>query len=169
MAPVDGGLYRTAERLGRALAERGASVACGGYGGVMEAVSRGASGAGGHVLGFTVPDFPDREPNQFLSEEHPCENLYQRLQGLIHGSNAWIALGGGIGTLVEVFLAWNEVYMSLLPARPLVLVGNEWRQALEELQGLTELGERHMAIVQLCENVDAAVDLLDERGVFTSR
>lgn len=168
MAPAGDELYRSAERLGRMLAERGARVACGGYGGVMEAVSRGARAAGGHALGFTVPDFPGREPNEFLSEERPCGDLYERLQGLIHGSDAWIALGGGIGTLVEVFLAWNEIYMSLIPARPLLLVGSKWPAALESLGGLTELGERHMKLIDLCDDIDSAVELLASRGVFAN-
>ncbi len=36
--------YRTAETLGRLIAESGGTVCCGGLGGVMEAVSRGAKG-----------------------------------------------------------------------------------------------------------------------------
>ncbi len=51
MAPAGDELYRSAERLGRMLAERGARVASGGYGGVMEAVSRGARAAGRQARG----------------------------------------------------------------------------------------------------------------------
>src|SRR2546421_12521242 len=41
-----------AEEVGRLLAARGALVVCGGLGGVMEAVARGAGSAGGAVLGI---------------------------------------------------------------------------------------------------------------------
>ena len=41
-----------AEAAGRALAEGGAVVVCGGLGGVMEAACRGARAAGGRTLGI---------------------------------------------------------------------------------------------------------------------
>ena len=43
--------YAQARALGAALAEKGFVVCSGGYGGVMEAVSRGAKEAGGRTLG----------------------------------------------------------------------------------------------------------------------
>jgi uncharacterized protein (TIGR00725 family) len=45
--------YAEAMELGRLLAERGHIVLTGGYIGTMEAVSRGARQAGGHVIGVT--------------------------------------------------------------------------------------------------------------------
>ena len=45
-----------AERVGRAIAEAGAVLLCGGLGGVMEAASRGAAEAGGTVVGL-LPGF----------------------------------------------------------------------------------------------------------------
>jgi len=47
-------------------------VVTGGYNGVMEAVSRGAKEAGGHVIGVTVDVIArnfDRVPNAFLDQE----------------------------------------------------------------------------------------------------
>jgi len=49
--------YAEAQELGRALAESGFAVCSGGYGGVMEAVSRGAREAGGRVLAVTSSFF----------------------------------------------------------------------------------------------------------------
>ena len=45
--------YEEAQRCGALLAQAGWTVATGGYRGVMEAVSRGAHEAGGHVIGVT--------------------------------------------------------------------------------------------------------------------
>ena len=42
-----------AYRVGRAIAEEGATVVCGGLGGVMEAASKGASEAGGTSVGIS--------------------------------------------------------------------------------------------------------------------
>ena len=49
--------YEQARLLGRALAEAGFAVCSGGYGGVMEAASRGAKEAGGKTYGVTAEFF----------------------------------------------------------------------------------------------------------------
>ena len=49
--------YAEARELGRRLAERGFAVCSGGYGGVMEAASRGAKEAGGKTYGVTAEFF----------------------------------------------------------------------------------------------------------------
>ena len=46
--------YEEARALGAALATRGFAVCTGGYGGTMEAASRGAKEAGGKVYGVTA-------------------------------------------------------------------------------------------------------------------
>ena len=46
--------YKEALKLGRLLVEAGFDVCSGGYAGVMEAISRGAHEAGGHVTGMTA-------------------------------------------------------------------------------------------------------------------
>ena len=57
--PEDGHAdYAEALELGRALAAAGFAVCTGGYGGVMEAVSRGARESGGRVLAVTSSFFP---------------------------------------------------------------------------------------------------------------
>jgi uncharacterized protein (TIGR00725 family) len=53
-------LYREARALGAALAAKGFIVCTGGYGGTMEAVSRGAKEAGGQTLAVTAEFFGSR-------------------------------------------------------------------------------------------------------------
>src|SRR5678816_3721819 len=101
--------YTEALNLGRMLAERGHTVLTGGYIGTMEAVSRGANEAGGHVIGVTCEDIERWRPrtaNQWVKEEIRKETLIERLHTLIHESDAAFALAGGAGTLTEVALMW---------------------------------------------------------------
>ena len=57
-APKEGEAdYEQARALGRELAQSGYVVATGGYFGTMEATSRGAKEAGGHVIGVTAAVF----------------------------------------------------------------------------------------------------------------
>ena len=60
--------YAEALELGRALAVAGFAVCTGGYGGVMEAVSRGARDSGGHVLAVTSTFFRSHA-NRWVEKE----------------------------------------------------------------------------------------------------
>ena len=55
-------LYAEAYELGSLLAKAGHSVLTGGYIGTMEAVSRGAAEAGGHVIGITCDEIARWRP-----------------------------------------------------------------------------------------------------------
>lgn len=125
-------LYHRSVELGRALAERGAAVVSGGYGGVMEAVSRGAREAGGHVVGVTVEMFEFRGgPNRWVSERVHTSDLFERLRQITHMAHGYVVPGGSVGTLNELFLAWTFASTSARPRPPVVLLGAHWRAWLD--------------------------------------
>ncbi|HET7142601.1 MAG TPA: LOG family protein, partial [Anaerolineales bacterium] len=127
--------YEEARGLGKLLAERGHAVLTGGYMGTMEAVSRGACEAGGHVIGVTCGDIEDwrkTSPNQWVKEERRKKSLMERLHGLIDGCDAAIALPGGAGTLTEISLMWNLMIVESLPPRPLILIGSGWQSTFDQ-------------------------------------
>ena len=95
-----------AEIVGREIARRGATVICGGRGGVMEATCRGAREAGGHTIGI-MPGrgYDDSPPNAYV--EFPvftgmgfARNALVALTG-----DAVIAIDGSYGTLSEISYA----------------------------------------------------------------
>src|SRR5215510_15076984 len=90
--------YSDALKLGRLLVEAGFEVCSGGYAGVMEAISRGAHDAGGHVVGVTMNQFK-ASPNRYLKKIEPSADFYSRLQTLIRESAGYVALRGGMGTI----------------------------------------------------------------------
>jgi len=86
--------YAEAREVGRLLAERGHTVLTGGYIGTMEAVSRGAHEAGGHVIGVTCEDIEawrKVKANSWVKEEIRKKTLVERLHTLIHESDAAFA------------------------------------------------------------------------------
>jgi uncharacterized protein (TIGR00730 family) len=126
--------YREARRLGRALARAGLGVASGGYGGVMEAVSRGAAEAGGRALGVTcarIERWRGVRPNPWLTGQVRCRTLSGRARRLIELGAALIALPGGVGTLSELAQAWSLLQVGEIGPRPLVAVGPAWARTLE--------------------------------------
>ena len=127
--------YQLAHDLGRELARAGATVMTGGYGGVMEACSRGANEAGGHVIGVTVELFEKRGPvNRWVTERVHTLDLYERLRTLMDRADSFVAVSGSIGTLTELFLAWTLLSVEARPAAPLVLLGDGWESALDALR-----------------------------------
>lgn len=126
--------YDDAFELGRLLGTAGYSVLTGGYIGTMEAVSRGAAEAGGHVIGVTCDEIEawrPVKPNQWVQEERRYPSLRERLSGLIDGCDAAIALPGGVGTLAEIAMLWAQMQVFSIQPRPLILVGNGWQATME--------------------------------------
>ena len=91
--------YQNALSIGREIARRGGRVVCGGQGGIMEAVSRGASEAGGSSLGVVLSG---GEPNRWVSGVVREDDLPARLRRLRDESSAAIFLPRGLGTLLEI-------------------------------------------------------------------
>jgi uncharacterized protein (TIGR00725 family) len=92
--------YETAREVGRLLGERGHDVVCGGRGGVMEAVCRGARAAGGHTIGI-LPG--DREGANDAVETAIATQLGSARNPLVVlNGDAVIAVDGGPGTLSEL-------------------------------------------------------------------
>ena len=158
--------YTDAQELGRLLAQRGHTVLTGGYIGTMEAVSRGANEAGGHVVGVTCEDIEAWRavrPNQWVKEERREKTLIGRLQLLIEGCEAALALPGGVGTLTEVALMWNLMIVESLPRRPLILIGRGWQstfdQFFKDLEIYTSVEQREM--LQFADDVDTAIYKLE--------
>ena len=123
---VDHPDYEKAFQLGVLIARRGGRVVCGGYGGVMEAVSRGAADAGGRVLGVLLSE---GDPNPWVSDAVREADLSGRLRRLRDESSAAIFLPRGLGTLLEIGWMSESIAKALVPPRPLVFLGTFWRRA----------------------------------------
>jgi uncharacterized protein (TIGR00730 family) len=158
--------YTEAMELGRLLAERGHVVLTGGYIGTMEAVSRGARDAGGHVIGETCEEIESWravKPNAWVVEEIRKKTLEERLHALIHESDAALALPGGPGTLTEIALTWNLMIVESLHRRPLVLIGDGWQSVFDQFfQGLGPYVPAHQReILSFAADVHTAVEQLE--------
>jgi uncharacterized protein (TIGR00725 family) len=95
---------RLAEAVGRAIAAADAIVVCGGHGGVMEAVARGAAEAGGVVVGI-LPGYDREAGNRHLTVALPTGLGWARNVLVAGGGDALIALPGRDGTRSEIALA----------------------------------------------------------------
>ena len=149
--------YRLAQELGAALAHQGATVMTGGYGGVMEAASRGAAEAGGHVVGVTIGLFDARgAANPWVKERVHAADLFERLRHLVTTADAHVAVEASLGTLTELFLTWTLLSAGALRGR-LVLLGTGWPEWLAAQRDV--VGAEHFRHVQLARTAHQAAQL----------
>ena len=129
-------VYQQALQLGYLIGKAGYTVLTGGYIGTMEAVSRGVSESGGHVIGVTCDDIEawrQVKPNRWVAEELRFQTLNQRIYALVEYCDAALALPGGVGTLAEITLTWNLLLTSAIKPRPLITIGSGWKAVIDQL------------------------------------
>jgi uncharacterized protein (TIGR00725 family) len=95
-----------AETIGRLLAEAGVTLLCGGLGGVMDAAARGCTAAGGTSVGF-LPHTDAATCSAWLTIPLPTGLGEARNVLVVGTAEVVIAIGGGVGTLSEMALAWK--------------------------------------------------------------
>lgn len=154
--------YLEALNLGQKLGQAGHTILTGGYIGTMEAASRGAAESGAHVVGITCKDIEawrGVKANPWVKEERAFPNLRERLFALIDGCDAAVALPGGAGTLAEISMMWNQMIVQAIPQRPLILIGNGWKQTFETMYSNFEIYTNQHDRNYLCfaDDVDTAV------------
>jgi uncharacterized protein (TIGR00725 family) len=130
--------YAEARSLGAELAKAGFAVCSGGYGGVMEAASRGAKEAGGKTYGVTA-EFFKRNANSWIDVEVRVESWQDRLFELIRLADGFVACKGGTGTLVELAVVWEMLNKSVIVAKPIAVMGEFWTPVLDRVREV-ELG-----------------------------
>jgi len=103
-------LARDAERLGQLLVDAGYRVVCGGLGGAMAAVARGAHASaratGSDVVGL-LPTLDAETANPWIDVVVPTGLSQGRNLLVVASADVVIALGGASGTLSELALAWQ--------------------------------------------------------------
>lgn len=99
--------YQAAYKAGAEVAKRGALLLTGGLGGVMEGASRGASEAGGFVIGI-IPQDKKTEANPFCDAVVATGIGFARDFVTANSADAIIVVGGGAGTLIEMAAAYQK-------------------------------------------------------------
>src|SRR5882757_4216792 len=155
--------YAQAREVGAALAEAGFTICTGGYLGVMEAASRGAREKGGRVLGIVMNQFA-AEPNRFLTDKVATDHFYDRLQHLITRSVGFIAIKGGMGTVVELSLVWNKLMTKVLGPRPLVLLGDCWPPVVDAWKTNLVVTEADLSLLSFAETEEEACRIIMEKA-----
>lgn len=139
--------YKETILIGEFLSNKGYVIKNGGYYGLMEAISYGSHSVGGEQIGYTCKTFPSIKGNKYLSETIVCDDIYDRLKGLISDTDVFIVQRGGIGTLSELFLCL-DIIRKKKEKPSIFLIGSFWTNIFKELEYL--IPEKDLFII--CDN-----------------
>ncbi|NOX66394.1 MAG: LOG family protein [Chlorobi bacterium] len=145
--------YEAAYKLGRLLGESGFSVCTGGYQGIMDAVSKGASEFNVDVIGVTV-DLFSAVPSKHLTSQIHCNSLFERIEKLIEIGDAYIILRGGTGTLVELSISWELMNKNLIQHKPIACHGEMWQKIIQPMEERIEYEKRETGLVQCFDSIE---------------
>lgn len=143
--------YQESILIGKILIENGYAVKNGGYYGIMEAVSKGATEANGIVVGFTCKTFSSTKGNDYLTKNIPCEDLYDRLRHLLTGSDIFVVQKGGLGTLSEISTLLDEARKMTNPPK-IYIMGEIWKKVFDSLKVI--MNEKEFSLLTFCDSVE---------------
>ncbi|MBL0086051.1 MAG: TIGR00730 family Rossman fold protein [Ideonella sp.] len=158
-----------AQRLGRAIGQRGWQVVYGGgRAGLMGEVADAALSVGARVIGV-IPDSLMRLEvgHAGLSELHVVRTMHERKQMMAEHADAFVAMPGGIGTFEELFEVWTWRHLNYHD-RPIGLLDAEgyWAPMVGFLtrscqEGFMDSGQ--LAMLSVDDEVERLLDTLFTR------
>ncbi|MGZ5552260.1 MAG: LOG family protein [Chthoniobacterales bacterium] len=127
--------YESVKQLAAELTRMGCDIMSGGGPGLMQAANEGALSVDPQALHRSVGirvNLPfEQEVNPFVGEAYEHGTFFTRLHHFMIISDAFVIVPGGIGTLLELSLAWQPLQVRRLYNTPLILVGKMWAELVE--------------------------------------
>ena len=164
--------YEQVKKLAAELTKMGCDIISGGGPGLMQAANEGAHSihpkGGKRSVGIRIALPFEQEVNPFVGQAYEHRTFFSRLHHFMIMSDAFVVVPGGIGTLLELSLAWQLLQVSKLYNTPLILVGKMWldlvkrgrRWMLKERHELA--GEIDFSIPHCANTFDETVALIRE-------
>ncbi len=157
--------YTLGREIGRRLAEAGWAVITGGGPGVMEAVNRGTSEAGGISVGLGIELPFEQRLNEWVDLGLNFRYFFARKTMFVKYAQAFIILPGGFGTMDELFEALTLVQTHKVNQFPVVLMGTAYWSGLLEWLRDTMLADGYLSptdldLVHVTDSVDEALEVI---------
>jgi uncharacterized protein (TIGR00730 family) len=122
--------YTKAQEMGSWIAKLGYAAITGGGSGIMEAVNKGATDAGGISVGLNIELPHEQKPNSFANRQLNFHYFFIRKVCFVKYANGFVLFPGGFGTLDELSEAITLIQTSRIEKFPVVLVGREYWSGL---------------------------------------
>ncbi|HST64842.1 MAG TPA: TIGR00730 family Rossman fold protein [Mycobacteriales bacterium] len=159
--------YATGRELGGALARAGFAVITGGGPGVMEAVNRGASEAGGVSVGLGIELPFEQRLNDWVDIGLNFRYFFARKTMFVKYAQAFVIRPGGFGTLDEMFEALTLVQTRKVTRFPVILVGTDYWSGLiswvrDTLVPSGKVNPADVELLTLTDDIDEVVKIVLE-------
>lgn len=148
--------YENGILIGKLLAENNLNVCSGGFQGIMDAVSKGATEAGAKAIGVTVDAF-SAKPSKYLTEQIHCSTLFDRISKLVELGDGYLILPGGTGTFLELAVVWEFLNKGLMGSKPIVCCGLMWKEIVSSINNRMVFENRRIDIVKFIPEAEEAV------------
>ena len=126
--------YERVARLAAELARMGCDIVTGGGPGLMQAANEGAASAHAEhperSVGIRITLPFEQHVNPFVGDAYEHQTFFSRLHHFALLSDAFVVVPGGIGTLLEMAMAWQLLQVRQLHNVPLILVGQMWPELI---------------------------------------
>ena len=159
--------YAAAERLGAALAGAGYAVITGGGPGIMEAVNKGTSQAGGVSVGLGIELPFEQHLNDWVDIGLQFRYFFARKTMFVKYAQAFVVFPGGYGTLDELFEALTLVQTHKVTSFPVILYNSRyWSGLLDWIRTtLVEAGTispHDVDLLQVADDIDEIVEIIEQ-------
>jgi uncharacterized protein (TIGR00730 family) len=125
--PKDHWVYSAVRDLAEELTRLGCDIVTGGGPGLMAAANEGVKRADPSALersiGIRVELPFEQDVNAFVTHAYEHRTFFTRLHQFVLMSDAFVAVPGGIGTVLETMMIWQLLQVRHLKGTPLILVG----------------------------------------------
>lgn len=122
----DSDSYKSAVKVGAALAKSGFTVMTGGGPGIMEGANKGAFEAGGYSVGCNIILPFEQKPNPYVHKTINIPYFFLRKVVLVKYSYAFVVMPGGFGTLDELFESLTLIQTKVIQDFPVVIFDSEY-------------------------------------------
>src|ERR1700746_30329 len=127
--------YNGVKKLAAELTKMGCDIISGGGPGLMQAANEGAHSVQPkgrkRSVGIRIALPFEQEVNPFVGQAYEHRTFFSRLHHFMIMSDAFVAVPGGSGALLELSLPWQLLQVSKLYNTPLILVGKMWAELVE--------------------------------------
>lgn len=158
--------YGDVFRIARGLGESGFDVVTGGGPGLMQAANSGhkSAGSGTSSIGLNIRLPHEQKANQCLDIKHEFDRFSTRLDTFMSLSDAVVVAPGGIGTILELFYAWQLVQVEHICETPIILFGTMWGELLDwmkrEIVSRKLMDRQDMRMIFHINDVDEVLRLI---------
>ncbi|MCA9485387.1 MAG: LOG family protein [Nanoarchaeota archaeon] len=161
--------YKEVFELARMLGEKGIDVVTGGGPGIMAAGSlghrKGSIKTKAKSIGLSILLPHEQKTNKGVQYEKKFERFSRRLDNFMLLSNAVVVAPGGLGTMLELFYAWQLAQVEKICDTLIILLGNHWQGLVKWLEQVPlkkkYFLKKDMNLVFVAKDYKEAIKIID--------